>query len=218
MNLVRIIKIFDRNLKNTFFFSFMSFFTVIALAQAKTSEGVTDQSVEATKAEGTSQKYKTVEWIDLLPKDDLEALLNPPEYITNIEENSTEDVISNQLRGDTSNARADRYQQALNSSRIVSKMDGSAIRIPGFIVPLEFDDMQTITQFFLVPWFGACIHLPPPPPNQIILTNYPKGLKLESLYEPFWISGVLKTSLVENELASAAYVLEMNAYEPYTED
>ena len=218
MNLVRIIKIFDRNLKNTFFFGFMSFFTVVALTQAKTSEGGTEQAVEVTKAQGTSGKYKTVEWIDLLPKDDLEALLNPPEYITNIEENSTEDVISNQLRGDTSNAKADRYQQALNSSRIVSKMDGSAIRIPGFIVPLEFDDMQTITQFFLVPWFGACIHLPPPPPNQIILTNYPKGLKLESLYEPFWISGVLKTSLVENELASAAYVLEMSAYEPYTEE
>ena len=218
MNLVRIIKLAYRNLKNTLFFSFTSFFIVVSLAQAKTSEGVADQSVEVTKAEGTSQKYETVEWIDLLPKDDLEALLNPPEYVTNIEENSAEDVISSQLRGGTSNTKADRYQQALNSSRIVSKMNGSAIRIPGFIVPLEFSDKQTITQFFLVPWFGACIHLPPPPPNQIILTNYPKGLKLESLYEPFWISGVLKTSLVENELASAAYVLEMNAYEPYTED
>ena len=218
MNLVRIIKLAYRNLKNTLFFSFTSFFIVVSLAQAKTSEGVADQSVEVTKAEGTSQKYETVEWIDLLPKDDLEALLNPPEYVTNIEENSAEDVISSQLRGDTSNTKADRYQQALNSSRIVSKMNGSAIRIPGFIVPLDFSDKQTITQFFLVPWFGACIHLPPPPPNQIILTNYPKGLKLESLYEPFWISGVLKTSLVENELASAAYVLEMNAYEPYTED
>ena len=218
MNLVRIIKLAYRNLKNTLFFSFTSFFIVVSLAQAKTSEGVADQSVEVTKAEGTSQKYETVEWIDLLPKDDLEALLNPPEYVTNIEENSAEDVISSQLRGGTSNTKADRYQQALNSSRIVSKMNGSAIRIPGFIVPLDFSDKQTITQFFLVPWFGACIHLPPPPPNQIILTNYPKGLKLESLYEPFWISGVLKTSLVENELASAAYVLEMNAYEPYTED
>ena len=77
MGLVRIIKIVDRNLKNTLFFSFMSFFTVFTLAQAKTSEGVADQSVEVTKAEGTSQKYETVEWIDLLPKDDLEALLNP---------------------------------------------------------------------------------------------------------------------------------------------
>ena len=218
MNLVRITKIVDFNLKNTLFFSFICFFTVVALAQAKTSGGVTEQKVAVTRAENSSQKYKTVEWVDLLPKDDLEALLNPPEYVTNIEENSTEDVISNRLRSNASNAKADRYQQALNSSRIVSKMNGSAIRIPGFIVPLEFDDKQTITQFFLVPWFGACIHLPPPPPNQIILTNYPKGLKLESLYEPFWISGVLKTSLVENELASAAYVLEMNAYEPYSEE
>ena len=50
----------------------MSFFTVFTLAQAKTSEGIADQSVEVTKAEVTSQKYETVEWIDLLPKDDLE--------------------------------------------------------------------------------------------------------------------------------------------------
>ena len=218
MNLVRIIKIVDRSLKDTLFFSFMSLFAVVTLAQAKTSGDVIEQSGEISKAGSSSQEYKTVEWIDLLPQDDLEALLNPPEYVTSIEENSAEDVISDQLRSDTSNDKADRYQQALNSSRIVSEMNGSAIRIPGFIVPLEFDDKQTITQFFLVPWFGACIHLPPPPPNQIILTNYAKGLKLESLYEPFWISGVLKTSLVENELASAAYVLEMNTYEPYTEE
>ena len=133
MNLVRIIKIVDHSLKKTLFFSFMSLFTVAALAQAKTSGDVIDQSVKISKAGSSSQEYKTVEWIDLLPQDDLEALLNPPDYVTSIEENSAEDVISDQLRSDTSNAKADRYQQALNSSRIVSEMNGSAIRI-GFIV------------------------------------------------------------------------------------
>jgi len=96
-------------------------------------------------------------------------------------------------------------------------MDGQAIRIPGFIVPIEFDDEQTITQFFLVPFFGACIHVPPPPPNQILFVEYPEGLKVDDLYDPFWLSGVVKIALTENNMATAAYSFKMQHYEIYTD-
>ena len=161
--------------------------------------------------------FKTVEWTHLMPKEDLDALLNPPSYVTDVEDGSFEDQISNQIQNTLAAASDDRYQQALASTRIIPEMDGQAIRIPGFIVPLEFDDEQTITQFFLVPFFGACIHVPPPPPNQIIFVNYPKGFKLDVLYDPFWILGILKTSLVENEVATAAYSMQMQSFEVYTE-
>lgn len=161
--------------------------------------------------------FKTVEWTNLMPEEDLDALLNPPSYITDVQDGTAEDQISSQIRNTIAAASDDRYQQALVSTRVVSAMDGQAVRIPGFIVPLEFDDDQTITQFFLVPFFGACIHLPPPPPNQIVFVEYPEGLKLEALYDPFWISGILKTSLIENDLATAAYSLKMQYFEPYTE-
>ncbi len=161
--------------------------------------------------------FKTLEWTDLIPKEDLDALLTPPAYITEVEDGSDEDQISSQIQNAITAASDDRYQQALVSTRVVSKMDGQAIRIPGFIVPLEFDDEQIITQFFLVPFFGACIHTPPPPPNQIVFVEYPEGLKLEALYDPFWISGILKTSLIENDLATAAYSLKMQYFEHYTE-
>ena len=161
--------------------------------------------------------FKTVEWVDLMPKEDLNALLAPPSYVTDVEDGSFEDEISNQIQNALGAASDDRYQQALVSTRIIPEMEGQAIRIPGFIVPLEFNDEQTITQFFLVPFFGACIHVPPPPPNQIIFVNYPKGLKLDALYDPFWISGVLKTTLVENEMATAAYSMQMQSFEAYTE-
>lgn len=161
--------------------------------------------------------FKTVEWIDLMPAEDLEALLNPPSYVTDIEDGSFEDQISSPIQNTLAPASDDPYQQALVSTRIMPEMDGQAIRIPGFIVPLEFNDKQTITQFFLVPFFGACIHLPPPPPNQIIFVNYPEGLMLNTLYDPFWISGILKTSLIENEIASAAYSMQMQSFEVYTE-
>ena len=84
------------------------------------------------------------------------------------------------------------------------------------MVPVEFDE-ESITEFFLVPYFGACIHSPPPPPNQIIYVHAPQGLKLDTLYDPFWISGTLSTKLIENYMATAAYSLKMASYEPYTE-
>jgi hypothetical protein len=162
-------------------------------------------------------EFNTVEWTDLMPDEDLDALLNPPSYVTDIKNGSLEDQITSQIQNSVALASDDRYQQALASTRVIPEMDGKAIRIPGFIVPLEFDDEQIITQFFLVPFFGACIHVPPPPPNQIIFVNYPQGLKLDALYDPFWISGVLKTSLVENDMAIAAYSMQMQSFEVYTE-
>ena len=163
-------------------------------------------------------QYNTIEWIDLLPPDDLEALLNPPEYLTEIEDGSPEDSIQSRLKNKVNTNVNDRYQQALQSEKIVATMDGKKIRIPGFIVPLEFENEEMVIQFLFVPFFGACLHLPPPPPNQIILVNFPKGVPLKSLYTPFWISGELKTSLVEKDIATAAYTMTMDLYEVYRED
>lgn len=168
-------------------------------------------AVQAAEESG----YRTMEWIELMPEDDLDALLNPPEYIADVEDGSSEDQISSQLQSSIAAASDDRYQQALVSTRVVEELNGKAVRIPGFVVPLEFDDDQTITQFFLVPYFGACLHMPPPPPNQIILVNFPEGMQLEALYTPFWISGELKTVITENSVATSAYALEMSSFEPY---
>lgn len=184
---------------------------------ASTDEKVVTPPSSEAEAQADTPQFKTVEWTDLMPKEDLDALLNPPDYINDIADGSVEDQISSQVQNALNAASDDRYQQALVSTRVKSEMDGQAIRIPGFIVPLEFNDDQTISQFFLVPFFGACIHVPPPPPNQIIFIRYPEGLKLEGLYDPFWISGVLKTSLTENAVATSAYSLEMYHYEPYAE-
>lgn len=178
-------------------------------------------STAIAQTPGTNS-YKSIEWQELIPADDLEVLLNPPEYLDEIEDGSLEDQIgnqlSNQIQNQIANAMDDRYQQALASTNIKPEMNNRPVRIAGFIVPLEFNDDQVITEFFLVPFFGACIHVPPPPPNQIIYGKYPKGFKLENLYDPFWISGTLKTSLVENDMATAAYSIEVKSVEGYSEE
>jgi hypothetical protein len=163
-------------------------------------------------------EFKTIEWTDLMPKEDLEALLKPPSYIDEIEDGSPEDQISGQFQSDIPVDKNDPYQQALVSTRVVTEMNGKLIRIPGFIVPLEFDDNQVVTEFFLVPFFGACIHVPPPPPNQIIYVKYPKGIELKNLYDPFWITGIIKTSLTENDIATSSYSMWMKSFEPYKQN
>jgi len=163
-----------------------------------------------------SLTYKTVDWVDLIPKDDLEALLNPPSYVTDVVDGSLEDQITQQLQNSAAISSDDPYQQALISTKVKAEMHDQSIRVPGFIVPLEFNEQQHVTQFFLVPFFGACIHVPPPPPNQIIFVTYADGLKLSSIYDPFWISGVLTTSIIENEMATSAYSMQMHSFEEYT--
>lgn len=164
-----------------------------------------------------ASEYKEVDWIELMPKADLEALLNPPSYVTDIADGSLEDQINSQVQSSPMDVPNDRYQQALVSREVVAEMDGKKIRLPGFIVPLEYKDEQIVTKFFLVPYFGACIHVPPPPPNQIILVDYPQGLKLESIYDPYWLSGVLKVTLTQNDVATSSYSLELESYELYKE-
>lgn len=186
--------------------------TTLAIEIPPTKEQVSAPSKQKTLPPSA---FMSAEWVDLIPKDDLDALLNPPDYIDDIAENSDEDQL-NEIFQAIDNDTNDRYQQALVSTRVIEASDNLAIKIPAFIVPLEFDDEQNVTQFFMVPFFGACIHMPPPPPNQTIFVDYPQGFKLESLTDPYWISGILKTSLVENEMATAAYTMEVHAFEPYS--
>ena len=90
------------------------------------------------------------------------------------------------------------------------------IKIPGYIVPVDYNSKGAITSFFLVPYFGACIHVPPPPPNQIIYVRYPTGFSMQALYEPFWITGTLKVETMQSELAESLYTLQGTAINAYT--
>ncbi len=107
------------------------------------------------------------------------------------------------------------WERALQSTNVRPEFDGQKIRMAGFLVPLEFDDNQVVTEFFLVPYYGACIHLPPPPPNQIVLVKSEKGVQLDSIYDPFWVEGTLAADLKENEVAKSAYSMQLDKMTPY---
>ncbi len=77
---------------------------------------------------------------------------------------------------------------------------GQSVRIPGYILPLEILDGKA-TDFLLVPTVGACIHTPPPPPNQMIHVSYPQGFEISGLYTPVWISGTLNADFRTQRVA-----------------
>ena len=159
--------------------------------------------------------YKTIEWEQLIPKDELEILMNPPAYIWEIEDGSEEDQLSSSLQSSPVEEKQDLYQQALVSTNVIDEFDQQKIRMPGFIVPLEFNEDSVVTTFFLVPFFGACTHEPPPPPNQIIYSEYEPGKKIDNIYDPVWITGVIHTKTQTNDLATSAYSMVVDSVLPY---
>jgi len=159
-------------------------------------------------------QYKTMDWVDLMPDSDLEVLLNPPAWVNEISEGSIEDIPTSALKSNIIEPE-DSYQQALVSTQTRAELDGNNIRIPAYLVPLDFNDRQLATTFFAVPFYGACIHVPPPPPNQIILVHSDQGVGIEDLYTPYWLSGELHTDLEENDMATSAYSMTLQNHELY---
>lgn len=103
----------------------------------------------------------------------------------------------------------------IGTFNVVEDLDGEYIRIPGYPVPFDFDANYAFTEFLLVPYFGACIHTPPPPPNQIIYVHSDTPVTLPTAMAPVWIEGVLSTQVREHELGDAAYSLKLTSAELY---
>ena len=97
---------------------------------------------------------------------------------------------------------------------MVPSLDGKKIRIPGYVVQLE-GDADKVTQFLLVPYFGACIHVPPPPPNQIVLVDFPTGVRYEDTFDAVWVEGVIEVQRVEGDIAVVGYRMTAATVKPY---
>jgi hypothetical protein len=115
-----------------------------------------------------------------------------------------------------------RAQQMLKKMREVwdnapvnGKMDGRKVRLPGYVVPLE-ENKAGLTEFLLVPYFGACIHTPPPPANQIVHVWPKPGAKLKSM-DVVWVDGTLKAQRGDSYMGVSGYRMDAEAVTPYVE-
>jgi len=95
---------------------------------------------------------------------------------------------------------------------VVTDLDGKRVRIGGYVVPLDFE-ATNVKEFLLVPFVGACIHVPPPPPNQIIYVKTEKGFDVAGSFDPVYVTGTLKVASQYTGLAETGYAIDADKVE-----
>ena len=96
----------------------------------------------------------------------------------------------------------------------VAAMDGTSVRIAGYVVPLEASSTSQ-AEFLLVPYFGACIHTPPPPANQVIhVVSGPITLRLHTM-DTVWVSGLMVVAHADSEMGASSYRMKAFAVDSY---
>jgi hypothetical protein len=100
------------------------------------------------------------------------------------------------------------------ASQRLKAFDQKSVKVPGFMVPLE-DNMRMVTEFLLVPTPQACIHVPPPPPNQMILVRMKKGSEAAVSFGPIWVYGDFKINSVRHLYGESSFTIEATAIEVY---
>lgn len=169
------------------------------------------------------EKPLTINWETLLPEGEIEEIDRLyEEYFANLDEKlqsqQSQSLIDAAKQGDFTNipeGSALDYMPQLGTFNVVEELDGARVRIPGFVLPFEYVESGEVTEFLLVPYFGACIHTPPPPPNQLVYVTANAPVDLGNQWDAIWAVGVLRTKSNMNDLGDAAYTLEIESWETY---
>lgn len=140
-----------------------------------------------------AQGFIELDWLEMMPTDELEALKNAPPVIH----------------------RGRLAMRQIGSYRTIAAVLGYKVKLPGYVVPMETDGKGRMTSFFFVPFFGACIHVPPPPPNQIVFARLSQPIPTPEVWEPYWLKGILQEETTQSGLAGSAYVMSQAALAGY---
>jgi hypothetical protein len=150
------------------------------------------------------------DWTQLLPKDDVPVRrFMAPRRTGNLydDDPSANSNFAAEMGGSIDHSSLRRAEQ-FGSFNTVAELEGRPATLPGYIVPLEFDDHGDMTELLFVPFFGACIHVPPPPPNQVIYAHLQTPTRAPELWDAFELRGTLRTKKVDADVASAAYSMD----------
>ena len=156
-----------------------------------------------------------ITWEDLSPSKDKGVKLNLDENIDirGIPDISEFDGSKEQLDNFLDDMRFMKEMQ-VKGGLINVDLNNKKIKIAGYITPIAFEG-DNVTEFLFVPYRGACIHVPPPPANQIIYVKSASGLKAEEIWYPVWITGVLHANSVSTIVADVGYTIKEASVTPY---
>ena len=154
-------------------------------------------------AQSRAAEARAITWLALVPKD-----WNPQARLGN-----------RNLEGlDDSDPRAQQYmremREILDTAPTVTELDGTLIKMPGYVVPLEKTN-DGLKEFLLVPYYGACIHTPPPPANQIVHVKSSKPQKGFDAMSAVWVTGTLKALRRDSGMGVSGYALDLAKMEVY---
>jgi hypothetical protein len=175
------------------------------LALALPVAGAMAQDKPVAKAAPARGAFQEVTWDELVPKD-----WDPLKQFKDMNFGVLNDADPRAA------AMLKKMRETWDNAPTNNAMDGKPIRIPGYVVPLE-EGKSGMTEFLLVPYFGACIHSPPPPSNQIIHVRPREPAKGVKSMDAVWISGTLKTLRSDTFMGASGYRLEAVGIEIYTE-
>jgi hypothetical protein len=175
------------------------------LALALPVAGAMAQDKPVAKAAPARGAFQEVTWDELVPKD-----WDPLKQFKDMNFGVLNDADPRAA------AMLKKMRETWDNAPTNNAMDGKPIRIPGYVVPLE-EGKSGMTEFLLVPYFGACIHSPPPPSNQIIHVRPREPAKGVKSMDAVWISGTLKTLRSDTFMGASGYRLEAVGIEIYTD-
>lgn len=196
-----------------------------------------------------AEEPRQVMWADLVPKSavfDNPFLKLTQEQLARVSEVAA--IRDRRERGDKSLSRAEiesepalvrkleqagidvdgllaKRKEIIERGRAINPLlNGQNVRLPGYLLPLEFSGKQ-VSEFLLVPWVGACIHTPPPPPNQIVHVKPEKPVEMSGMFAPVWVTGQMTTGAIRKSLSlvdgsadiDVGYSLRASRVEPYKE-
>lgn len=135
-------------------------------------------------------EFGAIDWLDLIPPEELENYRLGVAFALSRVDHSVE-----------------QRPAQFGSFNTVSAMSGRKVALQGYVVPLDTDEQGLMTSFFFVPTLGACIHVPPPPPDQMVYVSLSKPVAVPEYGESNWLKGTLQTETHNLDLASAAYTM-----------
>ncbi|MEX0284157.1 MAG: DUF3299 domain-containing protein [Paracoccaceae bacterium] len=136
-------------------------------------------------------------WTDLVPKEQGEAMARIREL------------------GVVQHGQMSSPFQQQTTAQLTREYDGKMVRLPGYMVPLDYDGTG-VTTFILVPYVGACIHVPPPPPNQLVFVETETPYEARGLFEPIYVTGTFGAAATATQLAEIGYSIQATLVEPYS--
>ena len=162
-------------------------------------------SLGALALPSLANEYKEIEWDELMPEGWKKKVILE---LTRMRRYGS--LMDGDPRADEAYAKLKKVWDAAPPTKTYL---GKQIRIPGYAVPLDAERMQS-SDFLLVPYFGACVHSPPPPANQIIMVKPPKGSRVRTM-DAIWVNGTLLEGKTNSDAGTSTYIFNADKITPY---